>query len=48
MEIEDHKKGTGKESLGCEREKKPIVTVSLEACQPMKEILGGKTGMDAR
>jgi hypothetical protein len=48
LETKGHKKGTGKESLGREREKKPIVTAHLETCKSKKDVLGGKTGMDAR
>jgi hypothetical protein len=48
LEVKDHKKGTGKESLGRNRDREPIVTVHLEGCHPMKDVLGGKTGMDAR
>ena len=34
LEIKGHEKGTGKGSLGCKVEKKPIVTVQLEGTSP--------------
>jgi hypothetical protein len=47
QEIEGHKKGTGKESLGVKREKTYSHYSSGDWKISVKDVLGGKTGLEA-